>query len=167
LAANADFIEGAINFSGDFAPTGGTGLGDATGIDFLGDDFDIDGVTGDFAAAEIAPGDIGFIQDFQFDPLPAAVDPLWAISGFSFTLNSVDVIWQSGLFLMLNGSGYLSGAGFDDTPGTWSLTGNAAGDELFNFSAGSAAIAVPEPGTLALFGLGLVGIGLARRRRTA
>jgi PEP-CTERM motif len=58
-----------------------------------------------------------------------------------------------------------------DTP-SWSLTGG------FFFSGGDGSVttyeglrmgrvsSVPEPGTLALFGLGLAGLGFARRRRT-
>ena len=163
LPASAGFISGAITMSGDFAPTGGPGLGDATGIDFLGDDFSVDSVTGDFASAGIVFGDIGFFQDFQFSPLnPAPVDPLWAILGFEFALEAVSVDFQSANFLVLSGTGTLSGVGFDDTSGTWNLTGNSAG-VLFNFSAGS--VAAPEPATLALIALGIIGFAVARRRR--
>ena len=66
LPASAGFIEGAITMSSDFLPTGGTGLADATGVDFVGDDFDVDGTTADFAAAGIAVGDAGTIFDFDF-----------------------------------------------------------------------------------------------------
>lgn len=171
MAANADPITGALTFSGDIAPTGGTDLATATGLDFLGDNFDVDGATDDFAAAGISAGDVGFIQDFTFNPLtPALVSPLWAIGGFEFALQDVTVVFQNSFFLILNGEGVLSGNGFDATPGTWNLTANIAlsnSSILFNFSSGSAAspVPVPAPGTLALLGLGLFGMGLARRRR--
>ena len=141
LSANADFIVGAITMSGDFAPTGGTDLGDATGLDFLGDDFLVDGATGDFAASGIGPGDTGFLQDFDFSPLgPNPVNPLWAIGGFEFSLQSISVVYQTTFFIVLSGEGTLSGGEFDDTPGSWSLTGNSAG-LIFNYSAGGVAIA--------------------------
>ena len=164
FTANADFIDGDITFTGDFVPTGGAGinLGDATGIDFIGDDFDVDGATGDFAAAGITNGDTGFMQDFSFNPLPSTVDPLWSIAGFSFSLTNISIVFQNNAFLILSGSGIVSRAGFEDTNGSWSLTANQA-DTLFNFSAGSTA--VPEPGTLALLGIGLLGMGLTRRRK--
>ena len=53
LPASAGFIDGAITMSSDFLPTGGAGLGDATAIDFIGDDFGVDDATADFAAAGI------------------------------------------------------------------------------------------------------------------
>ncbi len=169
LTASAGFIQGAITFSGDFVPTGGSGadLSDATGIDFLGDDFDVDGATGDFALAGIGAGDIGFMQDFQFNPLnPSPVDPLWAIAGFEFALHQIAVDFQNASFLVLFGHGVLSGPGLLDTNGTWALSANMAPGAtslLFNFSAGSAA--VPVPGTLLLVGIGLAGFAAARRRR--
>ncbi len=168
LTASADFIEGALTFSGDFVPTGGAGLdlSDATGLDFLGDDFDVDGASGDFAAAGISAGDIGFIQDFQFNPLVnAPIDPLWSIAGFQFSLEQVSVDFQNSMFLVLYGRGMLSGVGFEDTTGTWALTAKMApGGQglLFNVSAGSGA--VPEPGTMLLVGLGLAGLASSRRR---
>ena len=161
--ANAAFITGDISMSGDFAPTCGTDLGDATGIDFLGDDFTVDDANGDFAAFGIATGDIGFYQDFQFDPLtPSPVDPLWSIAGFSFALTDVVVSFQSPAFLVLEGTGTVAGNGFDVTNGSWILTANSAGT-LFNFSSGATATAVDEPAVLGLLGLGLLAFGLRRR----
>lgn len=162
--ASAVLIEGDITMSGDFAPTGGTGLGNATGIDFLGDDFQVDDANGDFAAYGISFGDTGFYQDFVFNPLnPATTDPLWAIAGFEFALEAVSIVFQSNDFLILRGTGTVSHVDFDDTNGTWNLTGNRAG-MLFNFSSGASA--VNEPAILFLMGLGLVGFAAARRRRS-
>jgi hypothetical protein len=54
------------------------------------------------------------------------------------------------------------------------LNGNTSGDWAVNIKGGlSGAIIygrgqdMPEPGTMALFGLGLLGMGLMRRRRTS
>jgi hypothetical protein len=44
---------------------------------------------------------------------------------------------------------------------------NSVGNDYFKLKSVSAEKAVPEPGTLALLGLGLAGIGFARRRRRA
>ena len=164
MAASAAFIEGSITMSGDFVPTGGASLGTATGIDFIDDDFGVDDTTGDFLGAGIGSGDIGFFQDFQFNPLnPSPVDPLWAIGTFEFTLEAITVDFQNDFFLALSGTGVLRANGFDDTMGTWSLTATTAG-ALFNFASGSGAVPVAEPGTLLLLGLGLIGLAAARRR---
>jgi len=157
--ASAALIIGDITMSGDFAPTGGTNLSDATGIDFLGDDFNVDGANGDFAAVI---GLTGSIQDFQFNPLaPSPVDPLWSVGGFTFVLDAISVDFQNESFLLLSGTGVLTGVGFDDTSGIWNLSGNSAG-ALFNFSAGSTL--VPVPGSLLLFGSALGFAGWVRRR---
>ncbi|MEM7083452.1 MAG: PEP-CTERM sorting domain-containing protein [Pseudomonadota bacterium] len=158
--ASAGFIEGQITMSGDFQPVGGDGIADATGIDFIGDDFRVDGATDDFADAGIMSGDIGQYFDFSFDPL-APGTTVWSIGGFSFALDSINVVLQNNFFIVLQGTGMLSGNGFEDTAGSWNLTGNAAGS-LFNFSSGTTAIS--EPATLALVGLGFIGLAVARRR---
>lgn len=161
-SASAAFIDGDITFSGDFDTMGGT-LGTTTGIDFLGDDFTVDDATGDFASAGIGAGSVGFFQDFVFNPLnPATTDPLWSIGGFDFALEAVSIVFQSDMFLVLSGTGTLSSAGFDDTFGTWNLSGNAAGS-LFNFSSGSTSEGIPAPATLLLIGLGLAGFAASRR----
>ena len=90
--------------------------------------------------------------------------------GLGFTLKSLEsvaIVFQNpGTpgFLILEGVGTLSGAGFDDTAATWSLSANQAGD-LFNFSAGTTT-SVPEAGS-ALLLLSAMALGRLARRRAS
>jgi hypothetical protein len=161
-SASAMQISGEIGFGGTFVATGGTGLGDATGVDI------------DLAFVLAAVGDftptIGATATFTplvFDPPGVPVSPLWEIvlgpDTYSFDLEDVWVDVQNSTELALSGTGTLMITGFDPTPGTWVFTGNTQG-QLFTFSAGNAA-SVPEPGILMLLGVGVLGLALARRRR--
>jgi hypothetical protein len=76
------------------------------------------------------------------------------------------VVLQNADFLVIQGTGILSGNGFDPTPGTWSFTSQSpdAGG-VFSFSASGGFQAVPEGGTtLALLGVAFIGVELFRRR---
>jgi hypothetical protein len=94
--------------------------------------------------------------------------PLWshAASGISFNLLSIGVAFASPTQLNLVGSGTFTCtgpcAGYEDTPGNWNMTINTAGTVTGSFSSSSS---VPEPGMLALLGLGLVGAARAYRAR--
>lgn len=170
-SASAMMIDGEISFtSPSFTPTGGTGLGNATGFDFVTNIATAQACAGDLLTGGACAAGLGTIEDFDFSPLGSlgggGVGPIadfWTIGIFNFDLEAVNILFQSGMALFLEGTGTMSATGFDDTPGNFMFTTQTAGDRTFSASFSSATI--PEPATLGLVGLGFVGLGVAARRR--
>ncbi len=173
--AHAAPITGAFNMSGDFVkPMGATTLGAATGIDFSpegdGGEMEVDFVTPRSVLSSVLAKDmVGAIKDLVFTPF-STVDDFYTISTvagiLSFDLLQIAVTQQNDTFLTLAGTGVMSLDGYEDTAGTWNLSVQSAGAGSFvTFGWSASSAAVPEPGTLAMFGMGLAGLALARRRR--
>jgi len=125
----------------------------------------IDGGTGTFAGIV----GTGTIQDFCFVPGSCGIyssqpNAFWQTSagGASFDLLSVTTPFKSVDALTLVGTGLFRIPGFDNTPGTFSMAVTNAGT-AFSFSATETAKPIPEPASLVLFGLGMIGV--ARRVR--
>lgn len=116
------------------------------------------------------PGGGLTLTNFLYSDIPSKT--IWSINAngllYSFTLTSINIVsGDSGNFstLVLAGGGYFritnadgSSAGYTDTTGSWIYSQSGA-----SFSSQT----VPEPGTIALMGLGLIGIGAIRRIRKA
>lgn len=171
------FFDGEIIFSGfsvdyhgfiagDAHPTGGTGLEDATGIDFS-DEIPVLFALGDFAG--VVPGTLAAFNDVLFNP-SSPVSPIWVIDliiegapvQYSFFAEEFRVNHQDGLFLSVASEGYISATGYQNTEANWTFTMTQAGEYGRGWASTTA---VPEPGTLALFSLGLFGCAVAVRRR--
>jgi len=156
-------ITGGILFGGVWAPTGGTGMASATGIDFSAGNPVIFGGSGSYGGL-VGTG-ITF-KNLSFNPSNAPVKPLWSFTSggkeYSFELTEVTPTFQNGTQLGLTGKGILRADGFDDTPSDWNFTGNGFGPQ-FGFS--TANMAVPEPATVGLLGLGLTVLTAAGSRQ--
>lgn len=175
-AANAAPITGTIGFGGDAAPDNGIDWSTATGINFgNAPNAVVVTRTGSYLAEGVATGQTATFFDFGIagcNPSgpctlsPSPVNPLWTftigLDTFSFELSSVTRLAAAGNVLSLTGFGTLRISGYDDTPGKWDFTGQeTSGDFSFSSTNGPR---VPEPGTLMLLGLGLVGVAASRRR---
>jgi len=130
---------------------------------------DVTEATGDFATT-VTTGDLAsFPHIYQFNP-SAPTTPLWTVGGFTFNLTSSTVVLQNSSFLIIEGSGTLTGNGYAATAGTWAFTSQQADGSIrdsFSFSANTGAVPgqVPDGGTtVALLGAALVGVAALRRK---
>jgi hypothetical protein len=150
--ASAALITGNLAYS---TLTGGSAWGFDTGANTITvGTGQVDYVSGDLAST-ISTGDaVAALSTFTYDVFVPSVN-IWDLGDFKFDLNSVTSYTEFSNGLYLTGSGTVSKAGFDATTMEWTISGN---------SATFAAATVPEPSVIALFGLGLLGLGLARRK---
>lgn len=125
--------------------------------------------TGDYAS--VISGTPATFTIFTFNPPPGGgVNPLWTFTigptTYTFVASSVQVDYQSSMFLNISGSGTASITGFNDTGGTWTITDSGIGSQpVFTFGANTTVVGpVPEPSALALL-LAFVPIALAFRSR--
>jgi hypothetical protein len=169
-AQAASFI-GAINFSSDAG--GGVVLRNASGM-VTTDILEAAGIQ-EWLLPQVDTRSGSFITVSEGEmvsmPLPwiftpsTPLSPLWSIAGpdnFAFHLATATVELQTA-FLLISGTGTLTGTGYDNTPGTWFFsTQGVPTDGKFSWS--STTTAVPELETTALLGATLLGACLVRRR---
>ena len=160
--AQAAMVNGAITFAGG-AIFDTDSLATATRVNtFI--DVTVQSEDGDFAAF-VADGDAtAMAVPYIFTP-STPTPGLWSVGGFTFDLDGSVVVLQNADFLIITGTGTITGNGFDPTVGSWRFTAQSpSADGVFSFSS-SGDFNVPDGGsTVALLGLGLTGIWMIRRK---
>ncbi|MBT8137699.1 MAG: hypothetical protein KJO54_11845 [Gammaproteobacteria bacterium] len=166
--AQAGTISGVLEFTGEVSAIGSGGLDGAVGLSFT-NGFITTFADGTFATAGIAAGSTGSLEDFFFDPLsPSPVLSFLTIDfdpgpgKFSFDLEAVEIADQGETFLVLTGTGTLSGTGLGSESYDFAMSIDGFGD-LVAFSGVISPTVIPVPGALVLFGSGLMALGLRRR----
>jgi len=158
-SADAATIQGKIDFGG-VVTYNTTSLATATQITQWNNCIVLQ-ATDDFAnpTYSIDPGDPAtmsapwtFNSGTPGTPAPGpALNALWSIGGFTFDLASSFVVSQSSTFLDIQGTGTISGNGFDPTPGSWSFTSTKSdGGTSSSFGFQAQTSAVPEPSSVIL-----------------
>ena len=163
--AQAMMIAGGITFDGG-ATLDSVEIEDATSV-VAWDSTTVDQASGDFAAAGLADGSAAtFSPGWTFG---SGQPMLWTAGGFTFNLSASSITLQNNSFLLVEGTGFIVGNGFDQTAGTFSFsTQENDVNGRFSFSAAGVATPagtnVPDGGaTIALLGLSLLGLQGARK----
>ena len=157
--ASAVPIGGTIEFDGGFTTDTGDQL-TATKFTFI-NDIDVTAATESFLP--LSGGAVTY-KVLDVNALPVA--PLWEATvgsiTYSFDLNNITVdavAFDS--FRLIKGTGLFT-IGTDTAFGTWEFSTQGAGSAgTFSFSASQASV----PATFILMGLGLIGMGAARKLR--
>jgi len=160
--ADAVMINGNITFAGG-AVFDTDSLATATRVNAFSD-VTVESRDGDFVAFINDDDPVNMSSPWIFSPSTFTPN-LWSVGGFSYDLATSMVVLQNADFLLITGTGTISGNGFDPTQGTWSFTAQSpSANGVFSFSA-SGGFVTPDGGTTAaLLGLSLVGLEFLRRR---
>jgi hypothetical protein len=164
--AQATLITGDITFFGTVSLDSGNvntatmvtayhGFG-GTGSPFVASsDGSFTGLDG-FAATFAAP--------WSFNSGPVA--NFWSVGGFVFNLIVSSITSQGGGSLIVDGTGTITGNGFEPTAGSWHFTTqNPSAEGVFSFSGAGA---VPDGGSaVALLGIAFIGVEVLRRKLKA
>ena len=164
-SASAIMIAGGITFNGG-ATLDNVEIEDATQV-VSWSRTRVDSASGDFAAAGLADGSLAtFAPGWVFG---SGQPMLWQSGGFTFNLSASSIELQSNSFLLVEGTGFIVGNGFDQTAGTFSFS-TQENDVNGRFSFSATGIATPQGtnvpdggATIALLGLSLLGLQGARK----
>jgi len=128
------------------------------------------GGTGDYAP--VVSGQSVAFSAFTFLPslIPNPVVALWAFifDGKTYSFDATGLVISPGTTshtIAMQGPGIAHITGFEDTPGNWYFSANRAGTTASFSSSSDVVSAVPEPGTMLLLGMGLVGVGAFSKRK--
>ncbi|MBA3352719.1 MAG: VPDSG-CTERM sorting domain-containing protein [Blastocatellia bacterium] len=165
--AQGAMINGAITFSGG-AVYDTASLATAMQVDSFSD-VSVQSRDGDFASFVNVGDSVTMAEPWIFTP-STSTPMLWSVGGFTYDLDSSTVVLQNADFLIISGTGTISGNGFEATTGTWSFTSQSpSANGVFSFSGSSDGTpGVPDGGTtVALLGVALAGIEIIRRKLAA
>ncbi len=151
LPLSAIPITGVVDFAGGATFDSGT-LATANGVIAGGwSNVTVTSVTaGSILDTTINPGAAVTMTGAAWNFNNGALPNLWTVGGFTFSLTTSMIVTQNASFLNVMGTGFLSGNGYDVTPGNWFFTSQGVGDNnQFSFSAtnNTLPVGVPEGGS--------------------
>jgi hypothetical protein len=172
-ASAAPITQASFGVTGGFTTPSGTDVGNTNSVIVTnGGSIRVSSADSYALSALVTLGTVGALRNLtsisDFTPI---INYLTLTSGVTVDLFSLMINGHADGppgFLNLSGIGVLHAPGFDDTRGILSLSGNTTGDLTFSFAVDASAEtnSVPEPRTIALVSIGLLGMGLLYSRRT-
>jgi hypothetical protein len=168
--AQAAYLNAALNFAGGLEMNSGSVNTASQVTGWLDEGLNppaVTGASGNFASF-VAIGDSVIFNPSPWNFLAGGPVPLfWTVDGFTFNLIASSVDFNQDGFLLISGSGTVTGNGYTNRPASWHFSvQDEPSNGVFSFSGG---IEVPDGGTtLALLGLALAGLeGIRRKLRSA